>query len=211
MYDVQAALEDDGSKMRGVGKDAPIFTNEAGGQQSALEYRFDLMPPLALAAVAQILDYGTRVRGYPEWNWLKIEAKSHLNHALMHINAHLAGDTQDEHAEHAACRIMMWLEMVIRSREREVELDKFRGEMAEMVSGKRKPIHPIVPDIGPAEYLPSEFGKPDKGCPKSCTVDKCAMHIDNHHEVNHPPCTERPGYRDDMFREAAEIEADTGI
>ena len=40
-------------------------------------------------------------------NWRKIGVESHLNHLLMHVFAYLAGDTQDEHLEHALCRAMM--------------------------------------------------------------------------------------------------------
>ena len=36
-----------------------------------------------------------------------IPQEEHINHALIHIIAHLAGDTQDEHIDHALCRLMM--------------------------------------------------------------------------------------------------------
>lgn len=50
---------------------------------------------------------------YGEDNWRKIPAKDHLNHALTHVFAFLAGDGQDDHLEHAACRMMMALEIKI--------------------------------------------------------------------------------------------------
>jgi hypothetical protein len=96
--------------MKGVDKDAPTVVNSEGGKQSKVEYRFDLVPPHALADVAEILYYGALK--YGEDNWHNIESGSHLNHALTHINAFRCGDTSDDHAEHAACRIMMWLEML---------------------------------------------------------------------------------------------------
>ena len=40
-------------------------------------------------------------------NWRLIPREEHINHALIHIVAHLMGDTQDEHIDHALCRLMM--------------------------------------------------------------------------------------------------------
>lgn len=95
--------------LMGVGPDVPKVTNAAGGQQSELHYRFDLIDGPALFALAQVLDYGTRVRGYPEQNWRLITVEDNLNHVLMHIYAHLAGDRQDKHLEHAFTRMMFAL------------------------------------------------------------------------------------------------------
>jgi hypothetical protein len=39
-------------------------------------------------------------------NWKGIDSRSHLNHALTHIFAHLKGDKQDDHLVHAFCRLM---------------------------------------------------------------------------------------------------------
>ena len=100
--------------LEGVGKEAETVVNERGGKQSKVEYRFDLLPPQALAAVAKVLKEGA-VK-YGENNWHNIDSGDHLNHALIHIYADLAGDNQDDHLEHAACRILMALEMRIRER-----------------------------------------------------------------------------------------------
>lgn len=89
----------------GVGPDAPISVNEAGAKQSHSPYRVDLIPPLALLDVAAILEHGARK--YGENNWRGIPVNDHLNHALVHIFAHLSGDTQDNHLGHAACRLLM--------------------------------------------------------------------------------------------------------
>jgi hypothetical protein len=92
----------------GVGPDAPIATNAAGGKQSHSPYRCDLLPAKAVLAVAKILKYGAD--RYAPNNWRKIDRADHLNHATTHILAHLAGDTSDDHLEHAACRLLMALE-----------------------------------------------------------------------------------------------------
>lgn len=93
----------------GLGVDAPVITNDKGGMQSASPYRIDLMPPKALFAVAEVLAIGARK--YAKNNWKKIDIDDHLNHALAHAFAYLAGDTTDDHMGHFACRAMMALEM----------------------------------------------------------------------------------------------------
>ena len=93
----------------GVGKDAPTTVNEAGGKQSDSPYRCDLLPAHAVLAVAAVLKHGADK--YGENNWRKITVADNLNHAMTHIFAYLAGDEQDDHLEHAACRILFALDL----------------------------------------------------------------------------------------------------
>jgi hypothetical protein len=101
--------------LRGVGKDAPITVNATGGKQSATHYFFRGLPPLALVAVAKIMEEAAAKYEAPDnvyadptdRNWHKIEDWEHIEHAFMHLVADLAGDTQDEHLEHALTRLMM--------------------------------------------------------------------------------------------------------
>jgi hypothetical protein len=95
-------------RIDGVGKEAPTVTNAAGAKQSATLYRADLLPPLATLAVAKVLAEGAAK--YGDNNWRKIPTGDHLNHAMIHVLAFLAGDTQDDHLQHAACRLLMALE-----------------------------------------------------------------------------------------------------
>lgn len=55
--------------------------------------------------IAKILQYGAD--RYAPNNWRLIPEEEHINHALIHLIAHLAGDTQDDHINHALCRLMM--------------------------------------------------------------------------------------------------------
>ena len=96
-------------QIKGIGPDAATTTNEAGGKQSATLYRCDLLPPIATLAVAEVLHQGAAKYG-PD-NWRKIPVMDHVNHAMIHLFATMAGDTQDEHLEHAACRILFALEL----------------------------------------------------------------------------------------------------
>ena len=98
-------------RVGGVGPDAPTAVNDRGGRQSDTPYRADLLPPLATLAVAAVLKPGAEKYGVN--NWHKIPVEDHLNHALVHVFAWLSGDRQDGHLEHAACRVLMALELNI--------------------------------------------------------------------------------------------------
>lgn len=58
-----------------------------------------------MVRIAQVLEIGAS--RYEPNNWRLIPQEEHINHALIHIIAHLSGDTQDEHLDHALCRLMM--------------------------------------------------------------------------------------------------------
>ena len=60
-----------------------------------------------MIAIAKVLKYGAD--RYEPNNWRLIPQEDHINHALIHIIAHLMGDTQDDHIDHALCRLMMAL------------------------------------------------------------------------------------------------------
>jgi len=92
------------AKIEAVGPDVPLVVNEKGGKQSKSPYRFDLVDGKAMFRLAGVLAYGaTR---YAPNNWRLISLQDHLNHALQHLFAYLAGDTQDDHLGHALCRLM---------------------------------------------------------------------------------------------------------
>lgn len=93
----------------GMSPDSPTCTNEAGGKQSKVPYRCDLLPPRATLAVSRVLEEGSRK--YGDDNWRLIAVRDHINHALSHLFAHLAGDRSDDHLEHAACRLLMATEL----------------------------------------------------------------------------------------------------
>lgn len=98
-----------GAKVEGVGTDAPTVVNDRGGKQSAVPFRCDLLPPLGALEVAKVLKVGADKYG-DDANWHKVTTREHLNHALSHLFAFLAGDGQDDHLGHAACRLLMALD-----------------------------------------------------------------------------------------------------
>ena len=97
--------------IKGVGTDAPTVVAANGAKQSQVPYRCDLLPAKALLHIASILDAGATK--YGDNNWRGLTAEDHLNHALVHALAYQSGDTQDDHAGHCACRMLMWLETTL--------------------------------------------------------------------------------------------------
>lgn len=100
-------------KVPSLGPDAPIETNDAGGQQSKTPYSLMAsFPHRAILDVAAVVKRG--LERYAPDNWKLIPRTDHLNHALAHIHAYGCGDDQEgdpiEHLRHAACRLLMALE-----------------------------------------------------------------------------------------------------
>ena len=58
-----------------------------------------------LIRIAKVLQYGAD--RYEPNNWRLIPQESHINHTLIHILAEIMGDEQDDHIDHALCRLMM--------------------------------------------------------------------------------------------------------
>ena len=93
------------SKFMGKGL-GPNDPETSDGKQTKIDFAFDLMCPQAMLALARVLQEG-RERGRTEAGWKSISTADHLNHALMHIFAHQIGDRQEDHLQHAFCRLMM--------------------------------------------------------------------------------------------------------
>ncbi|QKQ76356.1 dATP/dGTP diphosphohydrolase domain-containing protein [Nostoc sp. TCL240-02] len=87
-----------------------IEVNEQGGKQCKVNFRADLLPPLALLEVAKVLKGGADK--YGDNNWRSIPSNEHLNHALIHLLAYFAGDISEPNLEHAATRILFALELI---------------------------------------------------------------------------------------------------
>lgn len=100
--------------MKGFGEDLPVVVNEVGAKQSDSIFRCDLLPPHFVLRISEVLKKGAK---YGEWNWLGIPANEHLNHALAHIFAHIAGDKSEDHVGNAGTRIAFWIDRLIRDEE----------------------------------------------------------------------------------------------
>lgn len=87
-----------------------------GGVHSLVEYALDVVPA-ALLRVGTVLFRGERKRERApqlvgEENWRRISARMHVRHALVHILKWLAGDRSEDHLAHAACRLLMAIEVL---------------------------------------------------------------------------------------------------
>ena len=96
-------------EMKYLTPDITTVTNAQGGQQSYLPTRCDLLPPLACLDIAETLHNGAIK--YGDNNWRLINLESHLNHAMTHVFAYLSGNTEDDHLNHAATRLLFALEL----------------------------------------------------------------------------------------------------
>lgn len=101
----------------GVSPDEPVIENEDGGKQSDTPYGFHLLPIDSLFAAARVAKYGADKYGetFTERNYTKIPVEEHINHAIAHLYAHLAGDTQDEHLAHAIARVLFAYDVAARA------------------------------------------------------------------------------------------------
>lgn len=89
----------------------PTTTSEA--QRSKQHLRFDLIPPEAIIAIADVLSKGAEK--YGEYNWQKNRMtgeKSPINHAMKHITHYQAGipdedgDDKNIHLKHAIVNLI---------------------------------------------------------------------------------------------------------
>lgn len=103
----KAEIVTEHSIIDGVSPDQPVVYNEKGGGQSKSPYRMDLVDPKSILEIASVLKGGAEK--YGDDNWKLISTQDHLNHLLVHVYAHLAGDESDKHLAHAACRAIFAL------------------------------------------------------------------------------------------------------
>lgn len=103
--------------------------NANGGKQHKVAHRCEALFPRAILEVARLRAEGFELHGYDDDNYLKISAREHIGRALRHILLWMAGDREDgnpdEHLVHAACRVLMALEMKLMQRELCDEEGKF--------------------------------------------------------------------------------------
>ena len=97
----------------GVQPDVPTVTNSKGGRQSSTPYAFHYLPPHAVFAAAAVAKYGAEKYGETllDRNYKKIPTDEHINHAIQHLYAFLAGDETDDHLSHAILRVMFAYEV----------------------------------------------------------------------------------------------------
>ena len=81
-----------------------IEVNGEGGGQSKVKFRFDLLDPYAMFALADVMRYGAE--RYAPDNWRLIDCDTHINHAVGHIYEYMKNRDM-EALTHAFARLMM--------------------------------------------------------------------------------------------------------
>ena len=69
--------------------------------------RYDLIPGLHAVALAM----GQGAKKFGENNWKGLDSAVCINHALRHIFLWLSGDRSEHHMSHAACNLLMLVEL----------------------------------------------------------------------------------------------------
>lgn len=88
------------------------------GQKSG-RYRADLLPIEALLDISELLGEGAKRHNDTDPSnpkWVATPTREHVNRAMVHLMGYLAGDTQEAHLTHAACRLLFALSCELRNK-----------------------------------------------------------------------------------------------
>jgi Domain of unknown function (DUF5664) len=132
----------------GVGKDTRSVDTGDGVMQGELPYLFTDLDARALFHMAQVMAEGNAKYGPADVQWRRIDLNDHINHALAHLFAFLAGDGTDDHLGHAACRVMGALQKHLEARDNSTVLAHAAafGDSLKHVEDQMLRSHGIRPD-----------------------------------------------------------------
>lgn len=105
--------------------------NASGGKQHTSPYRMQALMPKAILEVGKVRREGHDIHGYDDENYKLIPKEEHVGRALGHLFKWLDGDKSNDHLSHAACRVLMALEL---------ELEEAQKEHPDDVSDRLKKI-----------------------------------------------------------------------
>lgn len=88
----------------------PVYGDKG---QVAGAYRADRLPAIAILEVCKLLKEGAerhKDEDLKNPKWQQTPVNEHVNRVIVHLLAFLAGDTQEDHLQHAACRSLFALQ-----------------------------------------------------------------------------------------------------
>jgi hypothetical protein len=164
--------------IKGVGADAPIVTNEKGGQQSKAQYAFHMLDTDSMLDMAETFAYGAQ--RYARDNWRLIPAEEHFNHMLIHYYAWRKGDKTDNHLAHFISRAMMTHAC---ARAEDKEVDKMLRTM--MAYGANDREADALPQIVAVDFDGCLCSNkwPEIGEPNTALIQRLIRHRENGGEV----------------------------
>jgi len=77
-----------------------------GGRIGYIPFGYHLLPLRGLAKAAAVMRAGERA-GRSASEWRSVPVEEHINHAISHLIAYLAGRMDDHHLANAVCRVLM--------------------------------------------------------------------------------------------------------
>lgn len=111
--------EEQKEQTSGLSDNLEIKANENGGLQHERPFRSQALFFRALLEISRLRHDAVVNKGYDDENYKLIPKKDHIGRALTHIFAYMVGDKSNDHLVHAACRILMALELELEERDGE--------------------------------------------------------------------------------------------
>jgi hypothetical protein len=90
--------------------ESPTLDIRYDGNICYIPFAYHLIPIEGIAKTAAVMRRG-ELAGRPDNGWREVPIKEHINHAISHLLAYVAGRHKEPHLANAACRVLMALDL----------------------------------------------------------------------------------------------------
>ena len=90
--------------------ESPILDGRYDGNICYIPFAYHLIPIEGMAKMAAVMRQG-ELAGKPDDGWRMVPVKEHINHAISHLLAYVAGRHKEPHLANASCRVLMALDL----------------------------------------------------------------------------------------------------